>query len=188
MEWKVWNRPQGAGGRLLMSVAVAAAAMAAIAVAGCGSGNTVKQSAEEKLAKKDVRLYGLPAAKSVACDGGVDAKAGTDFNCHVTLANGQQVTLPSTVKSVNGDTARLRPRTDVIQQALAINVVYKSLAKANNVAKSVDCPAALRAKEGDTFDCHVTLTNGVKGTFTLRVDAATSNNQHLTVVRVRRTS
>jgi NAD(P)H-hydrate repair Nnr-like enzyme with NAD(P)H-hydrate epimerase domain len=149
-----------------------------VALAACGS-STVDQSDEVGLIHKDLGIYNLPQAKSVDCPSGVDAKVGTTFVCHATLANGQVVTLPSRVNTVNGSHATLGPDPAVLQQALAIGVIYKSL---SSEPKSVDCPSDVPAKAGKTFECRVTATNGATGTFTLRITDASSSGQHVQVV------
>lgn len=151
---------------------------AAVALAACG-GSTVDQSDEVALIHKDLGIYNLPQAKSIDCPGDVNAKVGTTFVCHATLSNGQTVTLPSRVNTVNGSHATLGPDPAVLQQALGINVIYKSL---SSQPKSVDCPSDVPAKAGKTFDCHVTAANGETGTFTLKITNASSSGQDVQVV------
>lgn len=155
---------------------------AAVALAACGS-STVDQSDEVKLVNKDLGIYNLPQAKSVDCPGGVDAKVGTTFVCHATLPNGQVVALPSRVNTVNGNNATLGPDPAVLQPALAIGAIYKSL---QAPPKSVDCPSDVQPKAGKTFDCHVTAENGQTGTFTLKITKATSTSQNVEVVHIQK--
>jgi NAD(P)H-hydrate repair Nnr-like enzyme with NAD(P)H-hydrate epimerase domain len=152
----------------------------AVALAACG-GSTVDQPDEVTLIHKDLGLYNLPQAKSVDCPSGVDAKVGTTFVCHATLPNGQVVTLPSRVNTVNGSNATLGPDPSVLQQALAISAIYKSL---QSPPKSVDCPSDVQPKAGTTFDCKVTGTNGKTLTFTLKVTSASSTSQNVQVIHV----
>jgi hypothetical protein len=165
----------------------AALAVVALAVtlAACG-GSTVDQSSEVTLVHKDLGLYNLPQAKSVDCPSDVSADVGTTFVCQATLPNGQEVALPSRINAVHGDTATLGPDPAVLQQGLAISAVYKSVAGVNAEAKSVDCPSDQPAKANATFECHATLTNGLSGTYTLRITRAGTNGQNVEVIRTKR--
>src|SRR3954453_20747719 len=56
-----------------------------------------------------------------------------------------------------------------LDQGDEVNLVNKQLASDNLEAKSVDCPDDVDAKEGETFECDVTLTNGHMSTYTIKV-------------------
>jgi len=68
-----------------------------------------------------------------------------------------------------------------IDQDDEVNLVQKQLAKDNLKAKSVECPDDVDAKEGETFKCDVTLTNGNTGTYTITVEKVNGDNASLKV-------
>ncbi len=52
--------------------------------------------------------------------------------------------------------------------------------------KSIDCPSGVSAKVGVTLDCHLTLGDGTKVTFTERVDAVNGNRGRLRIIAAKR--
>jgi hypothetical protein len=160
-------------------------------MAGCsasvsvGGGNTVKQGGEISSTKSFIArsLPDLPPVQSVDCPTGVDAKVGTNFECQATLDDGQQVTIPFQVASINGDHVDFKLNPAVVNQGLAVDVVYKA---SDSLPKSVDCPTDVQATKGKTFDCRVMLDNGNTDTLTMKIVNATSHGQNLSVVHVRR--
>jgi len=68
-----------------------------------------------------------------------------------------------------------------IDQDDVVNLVQKQLANDNLKAKSVECPDDVEAKEGETFKCDVTLTNGNTGTYTITVENVNDDNASLKV-------
>lgn len=171
-------------------LAALAICVTAAVVAGCsasvevGDGKTVKQGGEVASTKRFISgsLPDLPPVQSVDCPSGVDAKVGTTFECHATLNDGQQVTIPFQVASINGDQVDFKSNPDVVNQGLAVDVVYKA---SDSLPKSVDCPTDVPATKGKTFDCRAVYSSGPE-TITLKIVKATSNGQNLSVVRVRR--
>ena len=174
--------------RIRWSTALAIGGAAAV-MAGCsasvsvGGGDTVKQPGEVSSTKSFIAnsLPDLPPVQSVDCPSGVDAKVGTTFECQATLDNGQAVTIPFQVASINGDRVDFKSNPDVVNQGLAVDVVYKA---SDSPPKSVDCPTDVQATKGKTFDCRAVYGNGPE-TLTLKVVNATSSGQNLTVTRVR---
>ena len=156
-------------------------------LAACGGTLTIKQSEELSFVREALSAYGLPQARAISCPSGIEAKVGNKFECRALLPNGQQVVVvPVRVASVKNSIATLRAQSDVVNQPLAVSVIYKWLTLNNNpAAKSVDCPSGLPATQGETFNCHVTLSNGASTTFTLRVDTATVHTQNLSVTHVK---
>ncbi len=183
--------PQNIGSGV-MARCLAALAMCGIAAvgAGCsfslslGSGaETVDHSAEVSQVKKVLHgLPALPAAYAIDCPDDVKAKVGTKYECEVTLSNGQEVIMPFRVTSVNGDRVDLDQRPDLVDQALALSIIYKS---ADTAPKSADCPTDVPAKAGRTFDCRLTLKDGSRDTVTFKVEKATSTEQNLRLVAAR---
>jgi hypothetical protein len=161
----------------------------AVVMAGCstsvsvgGDDETVDKSSEVSQARKTLdALPDLPPAESIDCPSDVEAKANTTYECHATLTNGQEVTLPARVASANGNDANIQNNLDVVNQALAVDVIYKALDP--TVPKTVDCPTGVPAKVKKTFDCKVTAKNGDTATFTLKIQA-TAPRQDLVVSRV----
>lgn len=175
--------------RIRWLTALAVCGIAAV-MAGCSAevhvgGSTVKQAGEISSTKSFIAhsLPDLPPVDSVDCPSGVDAKVGTTFECQATLDNGQEVTIPFEVASIDGDHVKFNLNTDVVTQGLAVDVVYKA---ADSPPKSVDCPTDVQATKGKTFDCRLTFESGKVSTLTLKVVSATSNGQNLTVASVRR--
>lgn len=78
--------------------------------------------------------------------------------------------------------------TKTLDQGDEVDLVNKQLASQNLKAKSVDCPSDVEAKEGKTFDCDVTLTNGNTGTFTIKITKVDGDNASLQVVDAKSTS
>jgi hypothetical protein len=68
-----------------------------------------------------------------------------------------------------------------IDQDDEVNLVQKQLASDGLKAKSVECPDDVEAKEGETFKCDVTLTNGNTGTYTITVESVNDDNASLKV-------
>src|SRR5215208_5408816 len=117
------------------------------------------------------QLPDLPSARSVDCPNDVEAKVGTNFECTATLTNGQKVTLSLRVDQLHGDQVHLISNPDVVDQALAVDVIYKD---ANSPPKTVDCPTGVAAKAGKTFDCTATF-NDEEERVTLKVESAAAN-------------
>ncbi len=171
---------------------LAALAMCGIAAvgAGCsaslslgGDTKTVDHSTEVSQVKKILDgLPALPAAYAIYCPFDIEAKVGKAYECHLILSNGQEVSMPFRVTSVNGDRVEVDQRPDQVDQALALSIVYKS---ADTTPKSVDCPTDVPAKVGKTFDCRLTSKDGSRDTVTLKVEKATSTDQNLRIVAAR---
>jgi uncharacterized protein DUF4333 len=77
--------------------------------------------------------------------------------------------------------------TKTLDQNDEVDLVNKQLASQDLKAKSVDCPSDVEAKEGDTFDCNVTLTNGKTGTYTIKITKVSGDNASLQVVDAKST-
>jgi hypothetical protein len=75
-----------------------------------------------------------------------------------------------------------------LDQSDEVNLVKKQLTSQNLEAKSVDCPGDVEAKQGDTFECDVTLTNGNTGTYTIKVQRISGDNASLQIVDAKNTS
>ncbi len=168
---------------------LAACATAAL-VSGCsfsfGSSDTIKQDDEVKNAQNfiDQQLTSLPPTKSVDCPDGVDAKTGTTFECTATLVNGQKITLPLVVSSTNDNGGTIDSNPDIVDQALAVDLMYQA---ANSPLKVVDCPTDVAAKAGKTFDCEASFQNGSSSTVTLKLESSSPNGkQNMTVVAAKR--
>lgn len=147
-----------------------------------GGTDTVDRSSEVSQARQALAaLTDLPPTESIDCPADVEAKAGTTYECQATLANGQEVTLPARVASVD-DNAKLVSNLDLVIQALAVDVMYRA---ADSAPKSVECPTDVQATVGKTFECKVTFKEGGTITATLKVDATTPR-QHLRVVRAQK--
>jgi len=149
-------------------------------------GKTVDQSDEVSTARNFIshELSDLPPVQSLNCASDVELKVETTYECQATLTNGQQVTIPFRVTSVNGNNGRVNPNSALVIQALAVEVTYKQFDP--TIPKSVECPTDIPATVKKTFTCQVTLKNGNTDTATLQVDSATSTGQDLRVVRVHR--
>lgn len=144
-----------------------------------GGEDTVDRSSEVEQARRSLAaLPALPATESIDCPDDVEAKAGNTYECQATLTNGQKVTLPARVTSVDGDTAKLENNLDVVSQQLAVALVYQS---SDIEPESVECPTDVPATVGKTFECEVIFKEGRTITATLKVDATTPR-QHLRVV------
>src|SRR3954454_22506 len=118
------------------------------------------------------QLPDLPPTRSVDCPNDVEAKVGTNFECTATLTNGQKVTLSLRVDQLDGDQVHLISNPDLVNQALAVDVIYKN---ANSPPTTVDCPTDVAAKAGKTFDCKATFNDGEVDTVTLKVESAAVN-------------
>jgi hypothetical protein len=144
-------------------------------IAGCSvsfsSKETLKQSDLESTMQDDVtkNFPSLPLVQSADCPGDVESKVGVTFECQATLENGQTVTIPYRVKSTSDSGGQTEANPDVINQALAVDVVYR----AASGEKSVDCPTDVPAEAGKTFDCTVTFTDGSSQKATLGIQKAT---------------
>jgi hypothetical protein len=162
-------------------------------LAGCsgsvsvGATTTVHQSDAVAVAQRFVsqELSDLPPTRSVECPNDVAAKVGTDFECMATLANGQKVTLPLRVARVHGEHVHLISNPDLVDQALAVDVVYKNATTAP--PKTVDCPTGVPASVGKTFECTATFANGNVDRVTLSVESATAKGvQDIRAIGVRK--
>jgi len=78
--------------------------------------------------------------------------------------------------------------TKTIDQSDEVDLVNKQLDSQNLKAKSVDCPDDVEAKEGETFDCNVTVTNGNTGTYTITVEKVSGDNASLRVTDAKNTT
>jgi hypothetical protein len=77
--------------------------------------------------------------------------------------------------------------TKTLDQGDEVDLVNKQLASQDLKAKSVECPDDVEAKEGETFNCDVTLTNGNTGTYTIKVENVDGDNASLQVVDAKST-
>ena len=77
--------------------------------------------------------------------------------------------------------------TKTLDQGDEVDLVNKQLASQDLKAKSVECPDDVEAKEGETFNCDVTLTNGNTGTYTIKVENVNGDNASLQVVDAKST-
>lgn len=78
--------------------------------------------------------------------------------------------------------------TKTLDQGDEVNLVNKQLSSQNLKAEAVDCPDDIEAKEGDTFKCDVTLTNGDTGTYTIKITKVSGDNASLQIVDAQNTS
>jgi len=77
--------------------------------------------------------------------------------------------------------------TKTIDQGDEVDLVHKQLAQDNLKAKSVECPDDVEAKEGNTFECDVTLTNGDTGVYTITIESVSGDNADLKVTGAKST-
>ena len=78
--------------------------------------------------------------------------------------------------------------TKTLDQGDEVGLVNKQLSSQDLEAKSVDCPGDVEAKEGGTFKCDVTLTNGKTGTYTIKITKVSGDNASLQIVDAHSTS
>lgn len=78
--------------------------------------------------------------------------------------------------------------TKTIDESSEVDLINKQLDSQNLKAKSVDCPSDIEAKEGETFECNVTLTNGNTGTYTVKVQNVNGDNASLQVTGAKSTN
>ncbi len=78
--------------------------------------------------------------------------------------------------------------TKTIDQSSEVDLINKQLDSQNLKAKSVDCPDDVEAKEGETFECNVTLTNGRTGAYTVKVENVDGDNASLRVTGAKDTN
>ncbi|HKH14208.1 MAG TPA: DUF4333 domain-containing protein [Solirubrobacterales bacterium] len=78
--------------------------------------------------------------------------------------------------------------TKTIDHDSEVDLVNKQLESDNLKAKSIDCPDDVEAKEGETFECDVTLTDGNTGTYTITVEKVSGDNASLRVTDAKNTS
>jgi hypothetical protein len=71
--------------------------------------------------------------------------------------------------------------TKTIEHSSEIDLVNKQLKQDGLTAESIDCPDDVEAKEGDTFTCDVTATNGHTGTYTITIEKVEGDNASLQV-------
>lgn len=74
-----------------------------------------------------------------------------------------------------------------LDQGDEVDLVNKQLAQDNLKAKSVECPDDVEAKEGNTFECDVTLTNGDTGVYTITIESVSGDNANLKVTGAKST-
>jgi hypothetical protein len=123
----------------------------------------------------------LPPTQSVDCPSDVPLKVGSTYECQATLTDGQVVTIPFRLTSVNGDNGVAHANVALVIEALAVDIIYKA---APSPPTSVDCPTDVPATQNKTFECQVTLTNGTAQTVTLKVTSATSRGQDVNIASV----
>jgi hypothetical protein len=71
---------------------------------------------------------------------------------------------------------------DTLEPDSAVQLINNSLNKTGVEAESVECPDDVEAKEGETFDCDVTLPNGESGTFTIKIEKVEGDTASLRIV------
>lgn len=78
--------------------------------------------------------------------------------------------------------------TKTIDHDSEVDLVNKQLASDNLKARSVECPDDVEAKEDETFQCDVTLTDGSTGTYTITVEKVSGDNASLRVTDAKNTT
>jgi hypothetical protein len=78
--------------------------------------------------------------------------------------------------------------TKTIDHSSEVDLVNKQLAHDGLKPQSVDCPDNVEAKEGDTFTCNVTATNGHTGTYTITIESVNGDNASLRVTGAKDTT
>lgn len=71
---------------------------------------------------------------------------------------------------------------DTLEPQSAVDLINNSLKQTGVEAESVECPDDVEAKEGETFDCDVTLPNGESGTFTIEIGKVEGDTASLRIV------
>jgi hypothetical protein len=71
---------------------------------------------------------------------------------------------------------------DTIEPDSAVQLINNALSKTGVEPESVECPDDVEAKEGETFDCDVTLPNGKSGTFTIEIGKIEGDTAELRIV------
>ena len=77
---------------------------------------------------------------------------------------------------------------DTLEPQSAVDLVNKALDQQGVKAESVECPDDVEAKEGETFDCTVTLPGGDTGTFTIKIEKVEGDTASLRIVSAERGS
>jgi hypothetical protein len=78
--------------------------------------------------------------------------------------------------------------TKTIDQSSEVDLVNKQLSSDGLKSESVDCPDDVEAKEGDTFTCDFTTTNGRSGVYTITIENVEGDNASLRVTDVKETT
>ena len=175
------TRPLG-----ILAIVVLAYALSGCSVSFSSGGSTVDQSDEVTNAKNYIsqQLTALPPTKTVSCPSGVSSDVGTTFTCTATLTNGQRIVIPLRVSSSSGSSGRMTSNPKVVNQSLAIDLLYQA---AKSPIKSADCPTGLKLKVGTTFKCTAKLATGETDEVLVKVAAVAPNGlQHLVIAGARK--
>jgi hypothetical protein len=78
--------------------------------------------------------------------------------------------------------------TSTIEKSSEVDLVNKQMANDGLKPQSVDCPDNVEAKEGGTFTCNVTATNGHTGTYTITIESVNGDNASLRVTGAKDTT
>ena len=82
-----------------MRLAATIVASGALALVGCSSKETINVDSEKALVEKGLS-HANAKAKSIDCEGDVEAKVGNTATCHADLTNGQTATFVLKVDKV----------------------------------------------------------------------------------------
>ncbi|WP_067688732.1 DUF4333 domain-containing protein [Nocardia jejuensis] len=137
-----------------------------ILVAGCNTGTgSVSKSDVESKAGSVFHDKSHEDAKSVACDGDLDAKVDATQKCTITAGDGQAWAVTAKVTKVDDDTAFYDLNfTDkyVAPDDIAGNVSNFYQEKVGVAPKSSTCTGLLRGATGTSVRCVVTESDGTR--------------------------
>jgi Domain of unknown function (DUF4333) len=137
-------------------------AAAAVACAACGSLASSNPSLDSLIRSSLDAHRGLHV-QSVACPAGPRGK-GTVVHCSATLSGGHKVG----VRAIALGNGAFRILTSEILPDNVERAIDSALARRNVNAKAV-CPAHVRARIGETFECKVTTGGGRDGIATVTI-------------------
>jgi hypothetical protein len=142
----------------------------ALAIVGCGSdtidANEVEAGIEESLSSATASV------SSVSCPDDVQKEEGATFTCDAKLEGGGKAKVKVTQTTKGGDfTYSFKPGTVVLTDEAVEPALEKDLAASGVPDTTVDCPDAIKVKEGETVTCTATGSGGRESqvTFTFSI-------------------
>ena len=141
------------------SVLLVAAVALWLSLVGCSSGGGIVDHTklEEGIAKQ--AAAGNLTVTAVVCPEGRPLIEGDTFTCRATLDSGEVITIDATQSNAKGDITLKQVETVITGEKFAATE-SGVISREYDIVVTLECPARIVVKDGDTFTCQGTDDRG----------------------------